>query len=76
MKPVDGKPRPAFKIFLGGSGALGAARFGEAGAVILEEDVPALLVELGRAASAAGQGWAQWSEAHAGERDAIIAKYA
>ncbi len=76
VKPVDGKPRPAFKIFLGGSGALGAARFGEAGPAILEEDVPALLVELGRAASAAGQGWAQWSEAHAGERDAIIAKYA
>jgi len=74
VKQVDGKPEPAFKLFLGGSDALGAARFGEASAVILERDVPALLVELGRAAS--GAGWEQWSAGHADELKAIIAKYA
>lgn len=72
----DKKPQPAFRLFLGGSDALGKARFGEAGAVILEKDIPALLVELGKAAAAAGQTWARWSEEHAAERDAIIAKYA
>lgn len=72
----DKKPQPAFRMFLGGSDALGAARFGEAGAVILEKDIPALLVELGKAAAAAGQTWAQWSEEHTAERDEIIAKYA
>ena len=71
----DKKPQPAFRMFLGGSDAPDDARFGEAGAVILEKDIPALLVELGKAAAAAGQTWAQWSEAHAGDRDAIIAKY-
>ncbi len=76
VKLEDGTPLPAFRIFLGGSDALGSARFGEAGAVILEKDVPALLVELGRAAAAEGQTWAQWSETHAEERDAVIAKYA
>lgn len=74
VKPVEGKAQPAFKLFLGGSDAAGGARFGEAAGVILEKDVPALLVELGRAA--AGQGWAAWSESHAAQRDAIIAKYA
>ena len=72
----DKKPQPAFRMFLDGSDALDAARFGEAGAVILEKDVPALLVELGRAAAAAGQGWAQWSESHREDLNAIVAKYA
>ena len=72
----DKKPQPAFRLFLGGSDALGESRFGEAGAVILVRDVPALLVELGRAAAAAGQSWVQWSQDHRGDLDAIVAKYA
>ena len=63
-------------MFLGGSDALDAARFGEAGAVILEKDVPALLVELGQAVADAGQTWAQWSESHREDLNAIVAKYA
>lgn len=76
VRPVDGKPQPAFKMFLGGSDALGAAHFGEPVAVILEKDIPALLVELGQAVAAAGQTWEPWAEAHRSELDAIIAKYA
>lgn len=72
----DKKPQPAFRLFLGGSDALDAARFGEAGAVILEKDIPALLVELGRAAAAQGQSWDQWSESHREDLNAIVAKYA
>ncbi len=72
----DKKPQPAFRLFLGGSDALDQARFGEAGAVILERDIPALLVELGRAAAAQGQTWAQWSETHREDLNAIVAKYA
>lgn len=74
VKPVDGKPQPAFKLFLGGSDTLGKARFGEPVATILENDIPTLLVELGRAASA--EGWEAWSAGHGEELQAIIAKYA
>ncbi len=70
------KPQPAFRLFLDGGDALDAARFGEAGPVILERDIPALLVELGRAAAAAGQPWAAWSESHREDLNAIVAKYA
>ncbi len=76
VKLVDQKPQPAFKMFLSGTDELGAARFGQEVGTVLEADLPALLAELGKAAAAAGQGWAQWSESHAAERDAIIAKYA
>ena len=40
------------------------------------QDLPALLVELGRAAAAQGQSWAQWSETHREDLNAIVAKYA
>ena len=75
VKPVDGKPQPAFRMFLGGSDRVGQAQFGQPAATILERDLPTLLVELGRAAAGAGQTWQEWSHSHAGERDAIIAKY-
>jgi len=76
VKLVDKKPQPAFKLFLDGGDGLGKARFGAEAGTVLESDLPALLVELGKAAAASGQNWRQWSESHAQERDAIIAKYA
>ena len=74
VKAVEGKPQPAFKMFMGGSDALGNAKFGEEGPVILEKDIPAMLVELGKAASA--QGWVKWSSENKDILDDIIAKYA
>jgi len=76
VKLVDKKPQPAFKMFLDGGDTLDKARFGQEAATVLESDLPALLVELGKAAAAAGQGWGEWSAGHVKERDAIIAKYA
>ena len=75
IKPVNKVPMPAFRMFLDGSDGTGRARFGEPAGTILERDLPALLVELGRAAAASGQDWRSWSAAHAQERDSIIAKY-
>lgn len=76
VKPVDGKPLPAFKVFLGGSDKLGAARFGESAATVLERDIPAMLVELGQAAAAAGMDWRKWAEGHGEEISGILARYA
>lgn len=76
VKLVDKKPLPAFKMFLSGTDELDRARFGQEAGTVLEADLPALLVELGKAAADAGQSWEQWSKEHAAERDAIIAKYA
>ncbi len=75
VKLVDKKPQPAFKMFLNGTDKLGQARFGQEVGTVLEADLPALLVELGKAAAEAGQSWEQWSADHTSERDAIIAKY-
>ena len=63
-------------MFVGGSDKLGAAKFGEAGAVILERDLPKLLVELGKAAAASNMNWETWIDGHGGEFRAIVEKYA
>ena len=76
MKPVPGgTPAPAFRMFLGGCDALGAEQFGDAQGVVYESDLPDLLVELGRAAAAAGENWETWHTAHADEMKEILAKY-
>ena len=76
VKPVPGgKPAPAFKMFLNGTDTLGAEQFGEAVGVVYEDQLPALLVELGQAAAAAGQDWESWHTTHADELQTILAKY-
>ena len=76
VKPVPGgKPAPAFKMFLNGTDTLGAEQFGEAVGVVYEDQLPALLVELGQAAAAAGQDWKSWHTTHADELQTILAKY-
>ena len=70
-----GKPASAFAIFLGGSDALGHAHFGDTIGTVYEEQLPALLVELGQAAAAAGQNWQTWSAADPDAVNSIIAKY-
>ena len=70
-----GKPAPAFAIFLGGSDALGHAHFGDTIGTVYEEQLPALLVELGQAAAAAGQNWQTWSATDPDAVNSIIAKY-
>lgn len=74
VKPVPGgKPVPAFRLFLGGADALGRERFGEPVGFVREDQLPDLLVDLGRAA--AGSGWAAWRAARPDELQAILAKY-
>ena len=76
VKPVPGsKPAPAFRMFLNGSDALGAEQFGDFVGTVYEDQLPALLVELGQAAAAAGQNWESWHTAHPEELKAILAKY-
>lgn len=75
VKRVDNTPCPAFRMTLGGSDHLGKAQFGEGSVTILEQDMPALFVELGKAAQDCGLCWEDWSKSHSKERDAIIAKY-
>ena len=53
-----------------------AAKFGEAGAVILERDLPKFFVELGKAVASRNMNWETWIAGHEDEFKAIVEKYA
>lgn len=72
-KLVDGKPQSAFTLFVGGDDRQGRETMGRELGVMLEEHIPAFLVEVGSAAS--GQGFAAWREADPTALEAIAAKY-
>lgn len=72
-KLVDGKPQSAFTLFVGGQDCQGREAMGRELGVILEERIPAFLVDVGRAA--AGQGFALWHEADPAALESIAAGY-
>ena len=63
-KLVDGKPQPAFTLFVGGCDAQGREAMGKEVGVLLEQDIPAFLVELGKTVAASGMDYAAWSQAN------------
>ena len=72
-KLVEGKPRSAFTLFVGGDDRQGCEAMGRELGVMLEERIPAFLVEVGRAA--ADQGFTAWRETDPAALEAIAAKY-
>lgn len=72
-KLVDGQPKSAFTLFVGGDDRQGSEAMGRELGVMLEERIPGFLVEVGRAAAA--QGFAAWREADPAALEAIAAKY-
>lgn len=65
VKRVDGKPQPAFNLFIGGCEKQAHERFGESIGSILAADIPEFLVELGRMISASHTPtYEEWYEKH------------
>ena len=57
---VEGKPQSAFTLYAGGEQAQGREAMGREVGVLLEADIPAFLVELGRAVTGSGKDFAAW----------------
>ena len=72
---VDGKPQAGFLLFVGGNAHQGQETMGREVGVLLEKDVPAYLVDLGRTVAAAGQDFNAWFQANPNGPDAIAEKY-
>lgn len=74
-KIVDGKPQSAFTLFVGGQDRQGSEAMGRELGAMLEGDIPAFLVALGKAVAASGMDYAAWSAADPAAIDAIAAPY-
>lgn len=59
-KSVDGKAQSAFLLYVNGCELQGQERMGHEAGTILETDIPAFLVKLGKTAAASGKGFHEW----------------
>ena len=66
---IDKTPQPAFEVFFFGCDRQGEERLGQAAGTMLQEDIPAFLVEVGREAAASGLSFAEWE---AGNKDRLL----
>ena len=73
-KAVDGKPRSAFTLYVGGDARQGQETMGRELGVILEDRIPAFLVEIGQAAAAQG-GFFPWRDVHPAALEEIAGRY-
>ena len=74
-KLVDGKPQPAFTFFVSGDSRQGYETMGRELGVMLEEKIPAFLVELGRAVAASGMGYDAWRQSEPDALERVAAVY-
>ena len=74
-KLVDGKPQSAFTLFVGGCDRQGCEAMGRELGAILESEIPAFLVELGRTVAASGKDFAAWRKTDPNGIDRIAAPY-
>ena len=75
VKMIDKTPHPAFEVFFFGCDRQGEERLGEAAGTMLQEDIPAFLVEVGKEAAASGLSYADWERANRDRLLEIAGKY-
>ena len=75
MKRVDGKPQSAFMLFLGGCDRQGEETMGKEFGTILETEIPAFVVELGKTVAESGMDFAAWNRANPDGVAQIAAPY-
>ncbi len=74
-KKVNGKVESAFLFYADGCELQGKEVLSEEKGAILETQVPAFLVELGKAVANTGLSYAKWRKAYPGELERIAAPY-
>ena len=75
VKMIDKKPYPAFTININGYDRQGREKFGEELGVMLTEDIPKFMVELGEAVTAAKMSYNEFAEKKSDELNKLIKKY-
>lgn len=75
VKLMDKVPVPAFTLHVNGCAEEGKERFGDNWGMILEEDIPAFLKDVGKAVSAERTTFDRWFTGHRDELKAIAARY-
>ena len=64
VKSVDGKPQPAFVLYINGEQRQGQETMGKELGTMLEKDIPVFLTELGKTVSDSGMTYEEWNRCH------------
>lgn len=64
VKSVDGKPQPAFVLYVNGEQRQGQETMGKELGTVLEKDIPVFLTVLGKAISDSGMTYEEWNRSH------------
>lgn len=75
VKMIDKKPFPGFTISIYGCDRQGREKFGDELGVVLSDDIPKLMVEIGEAVTAANMSYNEFSDKRSEELTNIIKKY-
>ena len=74
-KTIDGKPLPAYALFVNGSSRQAEEALGREVGVMPEEKVPAFLIALGKTVAASGMDYAAWHHANSGALEELAKDY-
>ena len=74
-KVVDGKPQPAFKVFINGNGTLEGPRMSDEVGVLTVADIPNFFIDLVKVLDTAGQNFDTWIVEQPEAFEAVLAKY-
>lgn len=75
VKVVDKKPLPAFVLFAGGNDKMNQEAMAREIGTLLEDDIPAFLVDLGQTVAATGKSYDEWIAENPNGIDEVAAKY-
>ncbi|MGN0323230.1 MAG: nitrite/sulfite reductase [Oliverpabstia sp.] len=64
VKSVDGKPQPAFVLYINGEQRQGQETMGKELGTMLEKDIPVFLTKLGKTVSDSGISYEEWNHSH------------
>ena len=74
-KAVDGRPQPAFVLYVNGCERQGSEAMGREVGTMLERDIPDFLVSLGKTVAVSGMEFAAWNAQNPQELERIAAEY-
>ncbi len=75
VKKVNGKPEPAFVLYVNGSQRQGHESMGHEAGAILETEIPEFLVKLGKTVAQSGMDFAAWHDANPSGIDELAAEF-
>lgn len=75
VKLVDKKPNPAFMLYVNGNDCQGNEKMGHEVGIILENEIPQFIVELGKTVADSGLDFHSWNEKNPDGIEKIAEKY-